>query len=83
MLNVKWLIGIGIVIGVAGAGFSVYHMNMNMALLSIIGVFTLTNAMRGQAFRDRGLVREAKWMNRVSLSFAVLFTIVFVVTVVL
>ncbi|AOV06656.1 hypothetical protein [Sporosarcina ureilytica] len=82
-MNIKWLIGIGIAIGIAGAGFSVYHMNMNMTLLSIIGVFTLTNAMRGQAFKDRGLVREAKWMNRVSLSFAGLFAIVFVVTVLL
>ena len=54
-----------------------------MALLSIIGVFTLTNAMRAQAFKDRGLFKEAKWMNMIAISFFVLFIIVFVVTVVL
>lgn len=82
-MNVKWLIGAGILIGIACAAFSVYNMNMNMALLSILGVFTLTNLMRAQAFKDQGLVREAKWMNRIALSFIVLFSVVFVVTVVI
>lgn len=82
-MNIKWLIAIGILIGIAGASYSVYNMNMNMALLSIIGVFTLTNAMRAQAFKDRGLFKEAKWMNTIAISFFVLFIIVFVVTVVL
>lgn len=80
-MNIKWFIGIGILIGVACAGLSVYQMNLNMALLSIIGVFTLTNAMRGQAFKDQGMAREAKYMNIVSLSFLGLFCIIFVVTI--
>ncbi len=82
-MNIKWLIGIGILIGVACAGASVYQMNMNMALLSIIGVFTLTNAMRAQAFKDQNLLKEARWMNMIALCFLVLFFIVFVVTVIL
>jgi len=82
-LNIKWLLAVGILIGVAGAGYSVYNMNMSMAILSIIGVFTLTNKMRAEAFKDRGFMKESKWMNIVSISFAVLFVIVFVVTVVL
>lgn len=81
-MNIKWLIGIGILIGVAGAGFSVYQMNMNYAILSIIGVFTLTNAMRAQAFKDRKLMKEARYMNLVSLCFFVLFWIVFFVAIV-
>lgn len=82
-MNIKWFIGAGILIGIACAGLSVYNMNMNMTLLSIIGVFTLTNAMRAQAFKDQGLTREAKWMNRISLLFLGLFCVVFVVTVIL
>lgn len=82
-MNIKWLIGAGILIGIACAGLSVYHMNMNMTLLSIIGVFTLTNAMRAQAFKDRDLFREARWMNMISLLFLGLFIVVFVVTVIL
>lgn len=82
-MNIKWFIGIGILIGIACAGLSVYQMNMNMALLSIIGVFTLTNAMRAQAFKDRDLLKEARWMNMIALLFLILFLIVFVVTVIL
>ncbi len=82
-MDVKWFIAAGILIGIAGASLSVYHMNMNFALLSILGVFTLTNLMRAQAFKDRGLIREAKWMNRIAISFIVLFVIVFVVTIIL
>lgn len=81
-MNIKWLIGLGILIGIAGAGFSVYQMNMNYAILSIIGVFTLTNAMRAQAFKDRKLMKEAKYMHFVSLCFFVLFWIVFFVAIV-
>lgn len=82
-MDVKWLIGAGILIGVACAGFSVYNMNMNFALLSILGVFIMTNLMRAEAFKDRGLIKEAKWMTRIAISFTVLFGIVFVVTVIL
>lgn len=82
-MNVKWFIAAGILIGIACASYAVYNMNMNMALLSILGVFTLTNLMRAQAFKDQGLVREAKWMTRISFSFIALFIIVFVVTVIL
>lgn len=81
-MNIKWFIGIGILIGIACAGFSVYQMNMNLALLSIIGVFTLTNAMRAQAFKDRDLLKEARYMNIISLCFLVLFFIVFFVAVI-
>lgn len=82
-MNIKWLLAIGILIGVAGAGYSVYQMNMGMAILSIIGVFTLTNKMRAEAFKDSGFMKEARWMNIVSVCFAVLFVIVFIVTVIL
>lgn len=82
-MNVKWLIAAGILVGIGCASYGVYNMNMNIALLSILGVFTLTNLMRAQAFKDQGLVREAKWMTRIAISFIVLFTIVFVVTIIL
>lgn len=82
-MNIKWFIGAGILIGIACASFSVYQMNLNMALLSIIGVFTLTNAMRAQTFKDSNMLKEARWMNRIALAFLVLFCIILVVTVIL
>lgn len=82
-MDIKWFIGAGILIGIACAGISVYQMNMNMTLLSIIGVFTLTNAMRAQTFKDRDMIREARWMNSISFLFLILFCIVLVVTVIL
>lgn len=82
-MKIKLILAIGILIGVAGAGYSVYNMNMSMAILSIIGVFTLTNKMRAEAFKDSGFMKEAKWMNIISVCFAVLFLIVLVVTVIL
>lgn len=82
-MNIKWFIGIGILVGIACAGYGVYNMKMNMTILSILGVFTMTNLMRSQAFKDQGFAKEARLMNIIAASFSVLFVVVLVVTVIL
>lgn len=69
-MNIKWFFGIAIAIGIAASAYSVVQSNLNMMILSIIGVFTFTNALRAQAFRDRGMAGEAKLMHWLSLFFA-------------
>lgn len=80
-MNIKWFIGLGIAIGIAASAYSVVQSNLNMMILSIIGVFTLTNALRAQAFRDRGMKGEAKLMHWLSLIFAAGFLIFLIIVI--
>ena len=75
-MNIKWLFGIGIIIGIVAAAYSVMQSSFNFVILSVIGVFIFTNALRAQAFRERGMLKEAKVMLAVSL-FCILAFIVF------
>lgn len=81
-VNSKWLFGIGIAIGIAASAYSVVQSNLNMVILSIIGVFTLTNALRAQAFRERGMTSESKLMRWLSLFFALAFVVFLIITIV-
>lgn len=75
-MNVKWFLGVGIVIGIIAATYSVVQSNFNFVILSVIGVFIFTNALRAQAFRERSMLKEAKIMLAVSL-FCILAFIVY------
>ena len=81
-VNSKWLFGIGIAIGIAASAYSVVQSNLNMVILSIVGVFTLTNALRAQAFRERGMTSESKLMRWLSLFFALAFVVFLIITIV-
>lgn len=72
-MNIKWIYGILIAIGIAAAGYSVLQGSLNMVILSITGVFTFTNALRAHAFRERSMETEAKFMRLLSIFFALFF----------
>lgn len=74
-MNSKWLFGIGIAIGIAAAAYSVYQSNLHLVILSVTGVFTLTNGLRAVAFRERGMKSESKLMLWLSIFFAVAFIV--------
>lgn len=78
----KWLFGIGIAVGVLSSVYFVINLNLNMAVLSMIGLFTLTNGMRAKSFHDQGMEREAKWMRWVSLFFGAAFIVFLIITIV-
>ena len=39
-------------------------------------IFALSNGFRAISFKEKGFVREAKWMKGMSILFAVLFFVV-------
>lgn len=50
----------------------------DLAILAMMALFTLTNAMRAKSFKDQGHERESTWMRYLSILFAVAFVVVFV-----
>lgn len=72
-MDIKWIYGILIAIGIAAAGYSVMQGSLNMVILSIVGVFTFTNALRAQAFRERSMKTEAKFMRLLAIFFGLFF----------
>ena len=59
--------------------FFIIKQNMDAAILSMTIMFTLTNFFRSRTFKQKGHDKEAKWMQRMSLVFAVLSVLVVVV----
>lgn len=80
-MNSKWLFGIGIAMGIVASAYSVLQSDLNFVLLSIVWVFILTNGLRGQAFRERGMKKEAKFMYGLSLFFSVAFIVLLIFSV--
>lgn len=77
----KWLFIVGITIAIIASFYYVIQLNINMAVLSMVALFTLTNGMRSKSFKDQGMVREAKWMRWVSFFFAIAFVVVLIINV--
>ncbi|WP_172370704.1 hypothetical protein [Sporosarcina jiandibaonis] len=78
-MNVKWIFGIGIGIAIIASFYFVIQLNLNMAVLSMVGLFALTNGMRAKTFHDQGLARESKWMKWVSYFFVLAFIVLIII----
>ena len=78
-MNQKRMFGIGIVIAIIASFYFVVQLNLNMAVLSMVGLFALTNGLRSKTFQDQGLVRESKWMKWVSLFFVFAFIVLIII----
>lgn len=50
--------------------------NFNLAVLFMTVIFALSNGYRAISFKEKGFVREAKWMKGMAIVFAVLFFVV-------
>ena len=50
--------------------------NINMAVLFMTAIFALSNGFRAISFKEKGFVKEAKWMQGMSILFAILFFVV-------
>ncbi|MGN7479832.1 hypothetical protein ACTHOQ_18590 [Solibacillus silvestris] len=70
---------------VAGASLSalffVVKQNTEAAILSMTIMFTFTNFFRSRTFKEKGHEKEAKWMQKMSIIFAVLSIVVLFVIV--
>jgi len=82
-VQTKWLYIIGIAAAVIASFYYVIQLNISMAVLPMMVIFTLTNAMRASSFKKQGMEREAKWMRILSMFFAVAFVVLFIINVVL
>lgn len=61
--------------------FFIVKQNMEAAILSMTIMFTLTNFFRSRTFKEKGHEKEAKWMRKMSITFAILSVVVLFVIV--
>lgn len=72
----NWIIGTVIVVAALASLIFIIKGNFNMAVLFMTVVFALSNGYRAVSFKEKGYIREAKWMRGMSITFVVLFFIV-------
>ncbi|SDN39917.1 hypothetical protein SAMN05518871_10549 [Psychrobacillus sp. OK028] len=75
-MNKNWIFGLLIAVVSVSALVFIIKGNMNMAVLLMTAIFALSNGFRAISFKEKGFVREAKWMKGMSILFAVLFFVV-------
>lgn len=56
--------------------FFIVKKNMEAAILSMTIMFTLTNFFRSRTFKEKGHIKESKWMRNMSITFAILSAVV-------
>ncbi|MDW0110146.1 hypothetical protein [Sporosarcina aquimarina] len=75
-MNSKWIYGIGIVAAGAFSLYFIVKLDFANALIGMIALFALTNSARAKQFRSQGMIREARWMQGLSVLFAIALAVV-------
>ena len=75
-MNRNWVFGLLIAAVSVAALIFIIKGNMNLAVLLMTAIFALSNGFRAISFKEKGFVREARWMKGMSILFAVLFFVV-------
>ena len=70
-MKAKWIMGLAIAASAAVSLYFIIRLNLEYAILSMLIMFTLTNASRAVMYKNQGLARESKWMLWMSMFFAV------------
>ncbi|WP_153732286.1 hypothetical protein [Sporosarcina obsidiansis] len=70
-MKAKWVMGLAIAVSAAVSLYFIVQLNLEFAILSMLVMFTLTNASRAVMYKNQGLARESKWMLWMSMFFAV------------
>jgi hypothetical protein len=52
--------------------------NINLAVLFMTALFALSNSFRAGNLKEKGFVKEAKWMNGMSIFFVIAFIFVLI-----
>jgi len=55
--------------------------NLNLAVLFMTALFALSNGFRAISFKEKGFVREAKWMKGMSIFFIAAFVVILILIV--
>ncbi|WJY27157.1 MULTISPECIES: hypothetical protein [Sporosarcina] len=77
-MNISWLYGIGIVAAGLFSLVFIIRLDFPNALIGMIALFALTNSARARQFRGQGAVREARWMQGLSILFTVALAVVLI-----
>ena len=72
----NWIFGLLIAAVSVSALVFIIKGNINMAVLFMTAIFALSNGFRAMSFKEKGFVKEAKWMQGMSILFAILFFVV-------
>ena len=56
--------------------FFVVRGKLDFAILTMMALFTMTNASRAKSFKEQGYEKESKWMRYLSILFAISFIVV-------
>lgn len=54
---------------------------LDFAILTMMALFTATNASRAKSFKEQGYEKESKWMRYLSILFAISFIVVLLLIV--
>ncbi|MHC8515368.1 hypothetical protein [Sporosarcina sp. ITBMC105] len=77
-MNQKKIFVTGIVLITLLTLFFVIRGQLDYAILTMMALFTLTNASRARSFKEQGFEKESKWMRYLSMIFACAFVVVFI-----
>lgn len=72
----NWIFGLLIAAVSISALVFIIKGNINMAVLFMTAIFALSNGFRAISFKEKGFVKEARWMKGMSILFIVLFFVV-------
>ncbi|MGE7980078.1 hypothetical protein [Psychrobacillus sp. NPDC093200] len=77
----NWIFGILIVAASIASLVFIIKGNINLAVLFMTVIFILSNGYRAIVFKEKGHVREAKWMRTMAIVFTILFVLVLVLII--
>lgn len=70
-MNEKIVSTILVAISSIAALFFVVQKNFELAILFLTLMFTFSNFFRARAFKEKGYIKEAKWMKVMSIFFGI------------
>ncbi|MBD7946128.1 hypothetical protein MKZ20_18445 [Psychrobacillus sp. FSL K6-2684] len=77
----NWIFGILIVAASIASLVFIIKGNINLAVLFMTVIFILSNGYRAIVFKEKGHIREAKWMRTMAIVFTILFVLVLVLII--
>ncbi|MGN7410099.1 MULTISPECIES: hypothetical protein [unclassified Sporosarcina] len=75
-MNSKWIYGIGIVLAGAFSLYFIIKLDLQNALIGMVALFALTNSARARQFKNQGMIRESRWMQGLSMLFAIALAVI-------
>lgn len=75
-MNSKWIYGIGIVLAGAFSLYFIIKLDLQNALIGMVALFALTNSARAKQFKSQGMIRESRWMQGISMLFAIALAVI-------